>query len=198
MRFGTEIGLPTERNSWHKTSYVIVVAAIVIRFRIRTLTNSGDWNPVGQECHMFTNKQTRGKTHNLFEQVLQPPTKTAIWENHLLEELILPEWVNGHQISPVGDRQCVQESVLATCEYSDVHWLLWFPVCLKGCSHPNSRAILTNPFLCFTTTVLTPGEDARDSAAPPITITTALPLPFWERRWARLDLLTGQWPDQMK
>lgn len=70
--------------------------------------------------------------------------------------------------------------------------------CVKPCSHPNSRAILTNPFLCFTTTVLTPGEDARDSAAPPITITTALPFPFLERRWARLDLLTGQRPDWTK
>lgn len=71
-------------------------------------------------------------------------------------------------------------------------------LCVKPCPHPNSSAILTNPFLCFTTTVLTPGADARDSAAPPITITTALPFPFLERRWARLDLLTGQRPDWTK
>lgn len=84
-----------------------------------------------------------------------------------------------------------------TCEYNDTHWVL-FVACFKKCSHPNSRAVLTNPFLFLTTTVLIPGEEARDSAAPPITITTAFPLPLFERRWTRLCLLTGQRPDQSK
>lgn len=63
------------------------------------LTNSSDRSPVGQECKALSDKQTRGETHYLFKQVLQPATQTLLWENHLLEELILPEGVNRNQIS---------------------------------------------------------------------------------------------------
>lgn len=108
-RFGTEIGLPTKRSrllAWHR------ILSKVRGWRTMVPTNDGEWNLVRHQRHALTNEQTRGKAHNLFEQVLQPPTQAPIWENDLLKELILPEWVNRHQVSPVEhhqrSHQCVQ------------------------------------------------------------------------------------------
>lgn len=71
---------------------------------ITTLTHCGDWSPVGQDAKLPTNKQTGSETHDVFKQVLTPTAEAALGENHLPEELVLPEGVNRHQVSPGGGR----------------------------------------------------------------------------------------------
>lgn len=118
----------------------------------------------------------------------------------------LGKWPAERAHSPRMSKQAPGRPCGASAEVPSVGSVGWLQqltaavpsVCFKPTSHPNSSAIRTNPFLCLTTTVLTPGEDARDSAAPPITITTALPFPLLERRCTRLDLLTGQRPVQAR
>lgn len=43
-----------------------------------------------------------------------------------------------------------------------------------------------------------PGWHKRASAAPPTTITTALPEPFWVSKYFKADLLTGHTPVKPK
>lgn len=42
------------------------------------LTNSSEWNPVRHQRQAIAHKQTWRETHDLFEQVLQPPTEAAL------------------------------------------------------------------------------------------------------------------------
>lgn len=72
----------------------------------------------------------------------------------------------------------------------------WQNVCIFSLlfSHPFSRARRTKPFLCFMTTVFTPGEQASDSSAPPMMMTMALPTPASLSMYSRLFLLTGNPP----
>lgn len=82
------------------------------------LTNEGERNLVRHERHALANEQTRGEAHDLFEQVLQPPTQAPVWENDLLKELVLPERVNGHQVGPAEHRERPRQRVrrqLAGC-----------------------------------------------------------------------------------
>lgn len=68
-----------------------------------TLTDSSDRSPVGDEPQALTEKQAWSEAHDFFKQVLQSATHAAFCEDHLLEELVLPEGVNWHQISSVED-----------------------------------------------------------------------------------------------
>lgn len=113
----------------------------------------------------------------------------------------LRKWPAGRARSPRMSKWAPGQPCGAPAEVPSVHSgstsaKLLHSLCVKPSSHPNSRANRTNPFLCLMTTVLTPGAEARDSAAPPMTITTALPFPLLERRCTRLDLLTGHKPVQ--
>lgn len=71
-RIGTGIGLPTESSrKWALKREK--KGPIAQSYRLQNsdkLTDHGDGNPVGHECQALTNKETRGKTHDLFEQVL--------------------------------------------------------------------------------------------------------------------------------
>lgn len=107
-----------------------------------TLTNCCDWNPVGHHRQAIANKQTWGETHESFEKVLQPPTEAALWENHLLEQLILPEWVNRHQISPVAHHRQQVTLVCSASRTSELMCKVW--KCVTQCafspklkSHPD-------------------------------------------------------------
>lgn len=63
---GTEIGLPTGgRGVWLKMAQKVRHLG-----NGQKLTEDGDGSPVRQDGHALTDKEARGETHDLFEQVL--------------------------------------------------------------------------------------------------------------------------------
>lgn len=62
--------------------------------------------------------------------------------------------------------------------------------------YPLCSASFTKPLRFFRVTEFMPGAQSRDSAAPPTTITTALPVPLCDRRWSIELRFTGQIPEK--
>lgn len=63
---------------------------------------------------------------------------------------------------------------------------------------PPCLCYFTKPLRCLRKTVEAPGWHKRASAAPPTTITTALPEPFWVSKYFKANSLTGHTPAKPK
>lgn len=61
-------------------------------------------------------------------------------------------------------------------------------------THPCRRAMRTKPLRFLRMSVVTPGRQDSDSAAPPMTMATALPVPFWDSRYPMARRVTGNSP----
>ena len=61
-------------------------------------------------------------------------------------------------------------------------------------THPCCRAMRTKPLRFFRISVVTPGRQESDSAAPPMTMATALPVPFLDSRYPMARRVTGHRP----
>lgn len=61
-------------------------------------------------------------------------------------------------------------------------------------THPCRRAMRTKPLRFLRMSVVTPGRQDSDSAAPPMTMATALPVPFWDSRYPMARRVTGHSP----
>lgn len=61
-------------------------------------------------------------------------------------------------------------------------------------THPCCRAKRTKPLRFFRMSVVTPGRQESDSATPPMTTATALPVPFLDSRYPMARRVTGHSP----
>lgn len=61
-------------------------------------------------------------------------------------------------------------------------------------THPCRSAMRTKPLRFLRMSVVTPGRQDSDSAAPPMTMATALPVPLWDSRYPMARRVTGNSP----
>lgn len=156
------------------------------------LTHGGDGSGVGKEAPGPDGGETPAvedagsEAHHLLEALLYAPHPAALLKDHLAEEVILPEGEGGDEVGPVEGTRWV---LMGRRDPQTLPAVAAVPV-----THPCCRAMRTKPLRFFRMSVVTPGRQESDSAAPPMTMATALPVPFLDSRYPMARRVTGHKP----
>lgn len=87
-----------------------------------TLTHSNDGSPVRQEQPASPSEETWSKTHHPLKQSLKPAAYAALGQQHLREELVLPERVHWNQVSP---EVITRMTCRLSCNYTWIKTTMW-------------------------------------------------------------------------
>lgn len=156
------------------------------------LTHGGDGSGVGQEAagaaggEAAAVEEAGSEAHHLLEASLDAPHPAALLKDHLPEEVVLPEGEGRDEEGPEEGTRWVVTGTAGTRGGGSAGD--------PAVTHPCRRAMRTKPLRFLRMSVVTPGRQDSDSAAPPMTMATALPVPFWDSRYPMARRVTGNSP----
>lgn len=160
------------------------------------LTHGGDGSGVGQEAagaaggEAAAVEQAGSEAHHLLEAPLDAPHPAALLKDHLAEEIVLAKGEGGDEEGPEEGGDTVGGDGALGTAGSRGGGSAGGP----AVTHPWRRAMRTKPLRFLRMSVVTPGRQDSDSAAPPMTMATALPVPFWDSRYPMARRVTGNSP----